>query len=109
MNINARPGNNMTLKNKETTHVDDQEFKVSITWEGVPRSYSIDEVRIESNKKLVRMKFGGNFKNASSKKTGCLLCLDSWPVGVASNSAYTSGAITKRKEVSMKGNTKIPQ
>lgn len=107
MKINVTPGNNMTLKNKETTHVEGREFKVTVTWEGAGRDYSIDEVMDESNKAPIVMKFGGNLENATSKNTGCLLCLDSCPVGIVSNSVYTYGAISKRKEVSMKGNKDI--
>lgn len=107
MKINVTPGNNMTLKNKETTHVEGREFKVTVTWKGAGRDYSIDEVMDESNKAPIVMKFGGNLENATSKNTGCLLCLDSCPVGIVSNSVYTYGAISKRKEVSMKGNKDI--
>ncbi len=107
MKINAIPGNNMTLENKETTRVEGQELSVSVTWEGAKLSYTIDEVIVESNKAPIVMKFGGNLKNAMEKHTGCLLCFDSCPVGVVSNSVYTYGAIEKRKEVSMKGNKDI--
>jgi len=41
---------------------------------------------------------------ALKKNTGCLVCLDSCPVGIASNAAYTYGAIDRRKEVSFTGN-----
>ncbi len=104
MAIKAVPGENMTLNNKETTHVKGQAFKVTITWEGADRTYTIDEVINESNKKPIVMKFGGNFENSKNKKTGCLLCLDSCPVGIVSNSTYTYGAVEKRKEVTFKGN-----
>lgn len=107
MSINAVPGNNMTLENKETTRVEGQEFSVSVTWEGAKKDFSIDEVILESNKAPIVMKFGGNLKNAMEKHTGCLMCFDSCPVGVVSNSVYTYGAIEKRKEVSMKGNKDI--
>lgn len=107
MAIHAVPGNNMTLKNKETTHVEGQEFIVTVTWEGADRAYTIDEVIEESNHAPIVMKFGGNLDTAVDKKTGCLLCFDSCPVGVVSNAAYTYGAIEKRNEVSMKGNKDI--
>ncbi len=105
--IDAKAGENMTLKNKEVTHVNGTAFTVSVTWEGASRSYGIDEVVIESNKKPIEMKFGGNLATAESKKTGCLLCFDSCPVGIVSNAQYTYGAIEKRNEVSMKGNKEI--
>ncbi len=97
----------MTLENKEVTKVEGSDFAVSVTWEGTGKSYSIDEVVLESNKKPIQMRFGGNLANANAKKTGCLLCLDSCPVGIVSNAQYTYGAIEKRKEVSMKGNNDV--
>jgi len=107
MKIKAEPGNNMTLENKETTYVAGTAFDVTVTWKGADRAYTIDEVINESNKKPIVMKFGGNYENAKKIKTGCLLCLDSCPVGIVSNSTYTYGAVSKRKEVSFKGNKDI--
>jgi Fe-S-cluster-containing hydrogenase component 2 len=49
----------------------------------------------------------GNWISANEKKTGCLLCFDSCPVGIVSNAQYTYGAIEKRNEVTMKGNKDI--
>jgi hypothetical protein len=105
--IGAVAGDNMTMDNKETTRVEGSAFAVTVTWEGADRSYGIDEVVVESNKKPITMKFGGNLKNADEKKTGCLLCFDSCPVGIVSNAQYTYGAIEKRGEVTMKGNKDI--
>ena len=107
MKIKAEPGNNMTLENKEKTHVTGTGFDVAVSWEGADRVYTIDEVIVESNKNPIAMKFGGNYENAKKLDTGCLLCLDSCPVGVVSNSTYTYGAVSKRKEVSFKGNQEI--
>jgi hypothetical protein len=105
--IGAAAGENMTMENKETTHVEGSALIVTVTWEGAGRSYGIDEVVVESNKKPIMMKFGGNLANANDKKTGCLLCFDSCPVGIVSNARYTYGAIEKRNEVTMKGNKDI--
>jgi ferredoxin len=107
MAIGAVPGNNMTFKNKELTHVKGSAFQVSVTWKGADRSYGIDQAVIDSNQKPILMKFGGNLAAAQAKKTGCLLCLDSCPVGIVSNSQYTYGAIEKRGEVTMKGNKNV--
>ena len=105
--IGAVAGENMTLKNKEVTYVEGSAFTVTVTWDGAGKSYGIDEVVVESNKKPITMKFGGNQATAKDKKTGCLLCLDSCPVGIVSNAQYTYGAIEKRNEVTMKGNKDI--
>jgi ferredoxin len=107
MAIGSVPGNNMTLKNKEVTHVKGSPFAVSVTWQGAKKSYSIDQAVIDSNKKPILMRFGGNLAAARRIKTGCLLCLDSCPVGIVSNAQYTYGAIEKRGEVTMKGNKDV--
>ena len=44
---------------------------------------------------------------AEEKKTGCLVCLDSCPVGIVSNATYTYGAVEKRGEVKFKGNASV--
>ena len=107
LKIHAKAGENMSLKNKETTNVKGQEFYVTVNWDGAKRPYSIDEVVTDSNHKPIHMKFGGNIENAKRLKTGCLLCLDSCPVGIVSNATYTYGAVEKRKEVSFTGNQNV--
>lgn len=105
--IGLKAGNNMSLKNKEVTHVAGDELDINITWDGAPREYDLDEVIIESNNLPLVMKFGGNEGRAKKKNTGCLICLDSCPVGVVSNAVYTYGSVEKRGEVAFKGNKDI--
>jgi ferredoxin len=107
LKIGAVAGNNMTLDNKLVTRVEGDQFRVTVTWEGAGREYSIDEVINDSNKKPIVMKFGGNYENSKKLNTGCLLCLDSCPVGIVSNTAYTYGAVELRKEVAFTGNKDI--
>jgi hypothetical protein len=105
--LGFKPGNNMTLENKEKTFVEGDTFDVFVSWKGAKRSYRIDEVIKDSNGKPIIIRFGGNLQNATEKKTGCLICLDSCPVGVTSNASYTYGAVETRKEVSFTGNKEI--
>ncbi|MBF0550557.1 MAG: hypothetical protein HQK60_08480 [Deltaproteobacteria bacterium] len=107
LQIGAKPGENMTLANKETTRVKGDALDVTVTWPGAKKSYTLDEVIKDSNKKPIVMRFGGNLATAKDKKTGCLLCLDSCPVGIVSNEAYTYGAVEKRKEVTFMGNKDV--
>lgn len=104
MEIGAKPGDNMTLENKEKTKVAGSELAVTVTWNGAEKEYKLDEVVKDSTGKPIVIKFGGNIKNSLDKKTGCLICLDSCPVGITSNSNYTYGAVEKRKEVGFTGN-----
>ena len=79
------PGENMTMDNKETTHVTGSKLDISVNWQGAAKAYSFDEVIVDSNGKKLDMRFGGNLTAAEEKKTGCLVCLDSCPVGIVSN------------------------
>jgi len=103
----AVPGNNMTFLNREITYSGGSKLKVTVSWEGAAREYGIDEVIVDSNNKPMDMRFGGNRVNAEAKNTGCLICLDSCPVGIASNATYTYGAVEKRGEVKFIGNRNI--
>ena len=102
--VGFKPGNNMTMDNKEKTCVEGEPLDVFVTWKGAKKTYRLDEVINDSNKKPITIRFGGNLPAAIEKNTGCLVCLDSCPVGITSNAAYTYGAVEKRKEVSFTGN-----
>lgn len=103
----ATPGDNMTMENKETTHVAGSKLDMSVNWEGAAKSYSFNDVINDSNGKTLDMRFGGNLQAAQEMKTGCLVCLDSCPVGIVSNATYTYGAVEKRGEVKFKGDASI--
>ncbi len=103
----ATPGENMTMDNKEATHVAGSKLDISVNWQGATKTYSFDEVIVDSNSKKLDMRFGGNLAAAEEKKTGCLVCLDSCPVGIVSNATYTYGAVEKRGEVKFKGNASV--
>jgi hypothetical protein len=102
-----KPSNNMTMDNKEKTFVEGELLDVSVTWKGAKKTYGLDEVIKDSNKKPIAIRFGGNLPSAIEKNTGCLVCLDSCPVGITSNSAYTYGAVEMRKEAGFTGNKDI--
>lgn len=102
-----KAGNNMTMANKEKTHVQGDPFDISVTWKGAKKAYSLDEVIKDSNGKPLDIRFGGNLPAALEMKTGCLVCLDSCPVGITSNATYTNGAVETRKEVGFTGNKDI--
>jgi ferredoxin len=107
ISLGFKPGNNMTMENADKTFVAGDPLDVSVTWKGAKKVYSLDEVIKDSNKKPFAIRFGGNLPTAIEKNTGCLLCLDSCPVGITSNSNYTMGAVEKRKEVGFLGNKDI--
>lgn len=105
--IGAKPGENMTANNATTTHVEGTPIKVEVTWKAAGKNYDINEVVKDSNGKQINFRFGGNLAMAKEKNTGCLSCLDSCPVGIISNDAYTYGAVETRKEVKFTGNESV--
>ena len=105
--IGAEPGNNMTPDNAATTHVEGTPIDMKITWDGADKAYDVNEVINDSNGKEIAFKFGGNHDRSIEKHTGCLTCLDSCPVGIISNSAYTYGAVETTKEVEFTGNKDV--
>ncbi len=105
--LGYKAGNNMTRENAAQTFVQGDALEVTVVWDGAKRAYGLDEVISDSNKKPFQIRFGGNLQNALQFKTGCLLCLDSCPVGITSNASYTMGAVEKRQEVVFKGNSQV--
>lgn len=105
--IGAKPGENMTLQNKETTHVQGDELDVTVSWAGASKDFPLSEVVKDSNGKPIVIRFGGNLPASLDKNTGCLICLDSCPVGISSNATYTYGAVETRHEVGFTGNKDV--
>jgi ferredoxin len=107
LEIGAEPGNNMTPDNASTTKVEGTPIDMKVTWNGADKEYDVNEIIKDSNGNKITFKFGGNHDRAMEKHTGCLTCLDSCPVGIISNSAYTNGAVEVRKEVEFTGNKDV--
>ncbi|MEN6326492.1 MAG: YdjY domain-containing protein [Syntrophomonas sp.] len=105
--IGAKAGENMTLENKEKTNVTGDAFDVTVNWTDAKNPVKLDDAIKDSNGKPIDIRFGGNLKTAQEKKTGCLICLDSCPVGITSNTTYKYGAVEKTKEVAFTGNKEV--
>lgn len=105
--IGAVPGENMKAETAEKTQVEGDKLDVTVTWDDTDKDFDINEAIVDSNKKPIDMRFGGNLEAATSKKTGCLACLDSCPVGIVSNHTYPLGSVEKTKEVSFSGNPDV--
>ncbi|STI28878.1 putative lipoprotein [Escherichia coli] len=78
------PGENMTMDNKETTHVTGSKLDISVNWQGAAKAYSFDEVIVDSNGKKLDMRFGGNLTAAEEKKRVA------WCVWIAARSASSA-------------------
>ena len=105
--IGAEPGNNMTPDNAATTTVEGTPIDFKVTWNGADKEYDVNEVINDSNGKEIAFNFGGNHDRSMEMHTGCLTCLDSCPVGIISNPAYSYGAVESTKEVKFTGNQDV--
>ena len=105
--IGAESGDNMTPENKEETQVEGDKINVTVTWDGAEKDYDINEVINDSNGNELDFRFGGNKERAHEVFNGCILCLDSCPVGLISNHTYTYGAVENRNEVNFTGNADV--
>ncbi|MEA4924622.1 MAG: YdjY domain-containing protein [Syntrophomonadaceae bacterium] len=105
--IGAKAGENMTMENKDKTNVSGDAFDITVNWTGAKNAVKFDQAVKDSNGNPIDIRFGGNLKNAQEKKTGCLICLDSCPVGITSNAAYKYGAVESTKEVGFTANKEV--
>ena len=101
--LGVKAGNNVSLDSPAGARVQGDAIKVSVGWDGAPREYAVSEVITDSKGKGFEFRFGGNAKNALEKFTGCMLCLDSCPVGITSNTNYGFQSFANH-QVEFKGN-----
>ncbi len=87
IDIGAKPGNNLKLGSVGVA-VQGDPLDVSLTWAGAGKEIPFGDVILDSTNKPFEVRFGGNQENAKSKNTGCILCLDSCPVGITSNASH---------------------
>lgn len=103
--LGAKPGNNVTPDTKNES-VQGDALDVTINWTGAGKEIPIADAVIDSNNKTPDFRFGGNQDRAKSKNTGCILCLDSCAVGIASNATYPQGSFDGKK-VEFRGNKDV--
>jgi len=85
--IGARAGNNLPLDGYGK-HIGGDRLTLSAQWPGVKAPVGINDIFYDSAGKGFDIRFGGNRVAAAQKKTGCLTCLESCPIGITSNAAY---------------------
>lgn len=91
LDLGAVPGDNVTLKTKAAV-VEGSDLGIKVTWAGAGRDYDISEVIVDETGKGWQPRFSGNKDRSNDKKTGCIFCLDTCPVGISSNAAYPQGS-----------------
>lgn len=105
LDIGAKLGNNLKMEDmKKSVAVAGDKLNVFVTWEGLGKEIPFSDIIKSSDPKPMDIRFGGNLESAKSKKTGCVLCLDSCAVGITSNASYATGA---SDTVKFYGNEKV--
>lgn len=98
IDIGAVPGNNLGIDDmKLSKTVEGQKLNVCVTWEGLDKEIPFSDIIRSEDERVMDIRFGGNIENAKSKRTGCILCLDSCAVGITSDAAYETGAVEMKK------------
>jgi hypothetical protein len=95
LKIGANPGNNL---NKDTigSYVEGDTLIVTVTWPGLEKEYSLNDVFMDERGKGFNIKFGGNRKASEEQKTGCITCLESCWISITSNANYPQTGAIKR-------------
>jgi hypothetical protein len=85
--IGAKPGNNL---NKDTIgeYVKGDPLDIKATWPGLGKELTLDDIFIDEKGKKFNIRFGGNRKASEEKQTGCITCLESCWISIASNANY---------------------
>lgn len=96
MEINAKPGNNLKMDSVDVP-VDGDKLNVTLAWSGAAKEIPFGDAIIDSTKKPMDVRFGGNQEKAKELNTGCILCLDSCPVGITSNASHPTKSFDSGK------------
>lgn len=105
VDIGMEPGNNLALEDmKKSKKVEGDQLDVFVTWDGLGKEIPFEDIIKSSDPRPMDIRFGGNLENATAKKTGCVLCLDSCAVGITSNSSYATG---ESDNVQFYGNSEV--
>lgn len=95
LKIGATPGNNLS-KDTVGQYVEGDTLDVKATWPGLGKELSLDEIFADAKGKGFQIKFGGNRKASEEQKTGCITCLESCWISIASNTNYPQTGPIKR-------------
>ncbi|GHT01013.1 hypothetical protein AGMMS50276_28160 [Synergistales bacterium] len=111
LSIGATPGNNVTLDDMKAgptggARAAGSKLNVFVTWEGASREVPFTDVIKASEERPDDYHFGGNLPAAEKANTGCVLCLDSCAVGIASNASYPTGT-TQNNVVEFRGDSNV--
>ena len=96
--IGCVEGTNLTMEDmKLSKAVKGEPLDVFVTWEGLSKEIPFSDIIRSSEERIMIVRFGGNFEAAKSKRTGCILCLDSCPIAITSDSSFTTAELENKE------------
>lgn len=109
ISIGGQPGDNLPLPSPDGSIIDGQKVNVTVSWEGSNGEIPWENIMTTGNGKpyVSDFRFGGNITKAYAKNTGCILCIESCPVGICSNAAYGYGVVESTKTEQFYGNPDV--
>jgi hypothetical protein len=95
--IGAKPGNNLA-KDVLDVPVEGAVLEMTATWPGLGKELKPGDIFYDKNGKGFEIRFGGNRKASEENNTGCITCLESCWISIASNAKYPNISGAKRQE-----------
>ena len=96
--IGCVEGTNLTMEDmKLSKAVKGEPLDVFVTWEGLSKEIPFSDIIRSSEERIMIVRFGGNFEAAKSNRTGCILCLDSCPIAITSDSSFTTAELENKE------------
>ena len=109
ISLGLEPGDNLPVPCEDGAIIDGPKLDVTVTWEGQDEPVPFEKcIKTGDGKEYIGdWRFGGNIKKAYKANTGCILCIESCPVGIVSNAAYGYGVVENTKTQQFYGNDEV--
>ena len=110
LSVGGVPGDNLVFTEAQPGDlIEGQKMDVTVSWDGSNGEIPWADIMTTGNGKpyVADFRFGGNIKAAYAKNTGCILCIESCPVGICSNAAYGYGVVETTKTEQFYGNPDV--
>ena len=110
LSVGGVPGDKLVFTEAQPGDlIEGQKMDVTVSWEGSNGEIPWADIMTAGNGKpyIADFRFGGNIKAAYAKNTGCILCIESCPVGICSNAAYGYGVVETTKTEQFYGNPDV--
>ena len=110
LSVGGVPGDKLVFTEAQPGDlIEGQKMDVTVSWEGSNGEIPWADIMTTGDGQpyVTDFRFGGNIKAAYAKNTGCILCIESCPVGICSNAAYGYGVVETTKTEQFYGNPDV--